>query len=148
MRKNIGGGTLYLAKCVLFFFIIFVLSCTSTSVMRLEGNDFKENLPGRWEGKWIYGAGRSDIEWLKIIKIDGDKVHLTGYSGGGGSGIAADEVYGRIENSILYLTWTDTPEGICNEELSMIRDDSNNLVLDGLLKCGNWHAKVRLKKIE
>jgi hypothetical protein len=32
--------------------------------MRLEGNDFKKNLPGLWEGKWIYGVGRSDIAYV------------------------------------------------------------------------------------
>ena len=149
MKTNIRGGIFHLTKYVLFFFIILVQSCTSTSVMRLEGNDFKENLSGRWDGKWTYGAGHSDIEWIKIIKIDGNKVHLTGYQGGGGSGQGADEVYGRIENSTLLLTWADAVDAPCKEELVMIRNDSNSLILDGPLKCrGGWNAKVRLKKTE
>ena len=149
MKTNIGGGTFHLTKYVLFFSIILLLSCTSTSVMRLEGNDFKENLSGLWEGKWSYGAGRSDLERIKIIKVDGNKVHLTGNMGGGGTGIDADEVYGRIENSTLLLTWKGWRDGPCNDELRMIRDDSINLILDGQVKCkGAWSAKVRLQKIE
>jgi hypothetical protein len=117
--------------------------------MRLEGNDFKENLSGLWEGKWIYGAGRSDTAYIKIIKIDGNKVHLTGYLGGGGYGDDSDEVYGRIENSTLLLTWLGTVDAPCKDELRMIRNDSNNLILDGQLKCkGWWNPKVRLIKIE
>jgi len=148
MKTNIGNGTFHLTKYVLFFFIILLLSCTSTSVMHLEGNDFKENLPGLWEGNWTYGPGRSDIEWIKIIKIDGNKVHLTGYQGGGGTGNDANEVYGRIENSTLLLTWIQATGDPCKEELRMVRDDSNNLILDGPLQCGGWKAKVRFKKIE
>jgi hypothetical protein len=149
MKTNIGGGTFHLTKYVLFFYIILLLSCTSTSVMHLEGSDFNENLPGLWEGSWSYGAGRSDIVRLKIIKIDGNKVHLTGYNGGGGSGIDADEVYGRIENSTLLLTWPAAARGGCKNELTMIRDDSNNLRFVGHEKCKDgWSAKVRLKKIE
>ena len=123
MKTNIGGGTFHLTKYVLIFFIILVQSCTSTptSVMRLEGSDFKENLSGLWEGKWSYGAGRSDFERIKIIKIDGNKVHLTGYLAGSARGIDADEVYGRIENSTLLLTWKGWPDGPCNDELRMIR---------------------------
>jgi hypothetical protein len=51
-----------------------------------------------------------DIERIKIIKIDGNKVHLTGYQGGGGSGYGADEVYGRIANFIIYMaSWSGWP---------------------------------------
>ena len=64
MKTNIGGCIFHLTKYVLIFIIILVQSCTSTptSVMRLEGSDFKENLSGLWEGKWSYGAGRSDLD--------------------------------------------------------------------------------------
>jgi hypothetical protein len=72
--------------------------------MRLEGSDFKENLPGLWEGNWSYGAGRSDIERIKIIKIDGNKVHLTGWQGGGGKS-DTDEVYGVITAANKVLTF-------------------------------------------
>jgi hypothetical protein len=102
MKAIIGGSNFQLAKCVLFFFIL-VLSCTSTSVMRLEGNDFKENLPGRWEGRWTYGPGRSDIEWLKIIKIDGNKVHLTGFSGGGVPVLTQKKYMGVSKIQLYYL---------------------------------------------
>jgi hypothetical protein len=134
-------------KCVLFFSIISSLSCTSTSVIRLEGSDFEKNLPGLWEGKWSYGS-RWDYEEIKIIKIDGNKVHLTGYNGGGGGGSGSEEVYGRIENSTLFLTWPGTAGGVCKEEYNMKRNNSNNLILDGQQKCGGFSAKVRLKKIE
>ena len=153
MKTNIGGGIFHLAKYILFFFIILVQSCASVSVTRLESIDFKENLPGLWEGRWSYGAGREGIKRIKIIKIDGNKVHLTGYLGGGQGPDAdtdIDEVYGRIENSTLLFTFPD-PEvssGTCREELRMIRDDSNNLILGGPLQCGGWKATVRLKKIE
>ena len=59
MKTNIGGGTFHLTKYVLFFFIILVQSCTSTSAIRLEGDDFKENLPGQWEGRWYHISGSS-----------------------------------------------------------------------------------------
>jgi hypothetical protein len=148
MKTNIRGGIFHLTKYVLFFFIILVHSCTSTSAMRLEGKDFKENLPGQWEGRWTYGPGRSDIYHLKILKIDGNKVHLTGVFGGGGSGIDVDEVYGRIENSTLLLTWPAAWEGQCKDEIRMIKDNSNNLILVGQAKCGAWNPNVRLEKIE
>ena len=148
MKTNIGGGTFHLARYVLFFFIILYLSCTSTSVMRLEGKDFKENLPGLWDGNWSYRSGRSGPERIKIIKIDGNKVHLTGYSAGG-TAPGTDEVSGRIENSTLLLTWGSVAgSGECKDELRMIRDDSNNLILDGPFKCPGFNGKVRLKKTE
>ena len=147
MKMKIRKGIFHLTKYVLFFSIILLLSCTSTSVMRLEGNDFEKNLPGLWKGKWIYGVGRSDIAYINIIKIGGNEVHLTGYLGGGGSGKDNDEVYGHIENSTLLLTWIGAGD-ICKSELRMLRDDSNNFILNGPLQCGGWKAKVRLKKIE
>jgi hypothetical protein len=148
VKTKIGGRIFYLLKYIHFLFIILVVSCASTSVMRLEGSDFQDNLPGLWEGKWTYGAGHSDIEYIKIIKIEGNKVHLTGYQGGGAQGIDADEVYGRIENSTLLLTWIPATGDPCKEELRMVRDDSNKFVLDGPLQCGGWKAKVRFKKIK
>ena len=143
MKTKIRGGIFHLTKSVLFFSIIVFLSCTSTSVMRLEGKDFKENLPGLWEGNMSYASGRTGPERIKIIKIDGNKVHLTGYAAGA-SGLGTDEVSGRIEDSTLLLTWSDK----CKDELRMIRDDSNNLILDGPLRCPGFIGKVRLKKIE
>ena len=148
MKIKIRGSIFHLTKSVLFFSIIVFLSCTSTSVMRLEDKDFKENLPGLWEGNMVYSPGnRTGPVRIKIIKIDGNKFHLTGYASGAASG--TDEVSGRIENSTLILTWgafggTDK----CKDELRMIRDDSNNLILDGPLRCPGFIGKVRLKKIE
>jgi len=147
MKTKIRGGIFHLTKSVLFFSIIVILSCTSTTVMRLEGNDFKENLPGLWDGHWSYLSGRSGKERINIIKIDGNKVHLTGYSAGG-TVSDTDEVYGRIENSTLLLTWPASWPGGCKDELRMIRDDSNNLILEGPFKCPGLSGKVRLKKIE
>ena len=104
MKAIIGESNFQLAKCILFFFVVLVLSCTTTSVARLEGNDFKENLPGLWEGNMVYSPGnRTGPERIKIIKIDGNKVHLTGYAAGAGN-IGKDEVSGRIEKSTLILT--------------------------------------------
>ena len=148
MKTNIRRGIFHLTKYALFFFIILLQSCISTSVMRLEGNDFKENLSGQWEGQWTYGPGRMDIYKINIIKTDENKVHLTGYLGGGGGGPGSDEVYGRVENSTLLLSWPAAWEGNCKDELRMTRNNSNNLILNGQLKCGGWVAKSRLKKIE
>jgi hypothetical protein len=149
MKTKIGVGRFHLTNSVLFFIFILIQSCASTSIIHVEGNDFKENLPGRWEGRWTYGAGRSDIEYIKIIKMDGNKIHLTGFNGDGGGGAGTDEVYGRIENSTLLLSWPAAAGGACEDELRMIRDDSNNLILGGQSKCeSGFNAKVRLKKIE
>ena len=111
--------------------------------MRLEGNDFIENLPGRWEGEWRYQAYTGDVR-ITISKIDGNKVHLTGFSPVNPWRGAITEVYGRIENSTLILTWPEVPN---TEIYKMKRDDSNNLMLDG------WYhmivrGPVQLKKIE
>ena len=53
------------------------------------------------------GSGYSGEVRIEIIKIDGNKVNLTGYAQGGISATASDKVYGRIENSTLLLTWPD-----------------------------------------
>ncbi|UCD32090.1 MAG: hypothetical protein JSV38_15235 [Desulfobacterales bacterium] len=135
-----------IAIATIFLYAIGI-SCTSTSVMRLEGKDFNENLPGLWEGKMYYAAGRTGPYSIKIIKIDGNKVHLTGYASGAASG--TDEVSGRIENSTLILTWgVIGSSDKCKDELRMLRDDSNNLILDGPLICPGFIGKTRLNKIE
>jgi len=91
-------------------------------------------------------SGYSGEVRIEIIKIDGNKVNLTGYAQGGISATASDKVYGRIENSTLLLTW---PDQDCKDKYTMKRDDSNNLILDGHQKCGGLSAgKVLLKKIE
>jgi hypothetical protein len=147
MKTNIGGGIFHLTKYVLFFSIILLLSFTSTSAMRLEGNDFKENLPGLWEGKWYWGSESGKIR-IKIIKIDGNKVHLTGFSEGDSMSADTEEVYGDLENSTLLLRWPAAGPGGVNEKYTMNRDDSNNLILDGSWKGSNSSGKSQLKKIE
>ena len=146
MKTDIEGGIFHLTKCVLFFFIILVLSCTSTSYMRLEGDDFKDNLSGRWDGKWALGA-RSGPERIKISEIDGNKVHLTGFQDISDFGGSSDEVYGHIENSTLILTWPFLTSTGCVEKYKMKRDDSNNLILDGQFKCSKGNGTNLLKKI-
>ena len=147
MKTNIGGGIFHLTKYVLFFSIILLLSFTSTSAMRLEGNDFKENLPGLWEGKWYWGSESGKIR-IKIIKIDGNKVHLTGFSEGDSVSADTEEVYGHLENTILLLTWPAAGMGGVNERYTMKRDDSNNLILDGSWTGSTSSGKSQLKKIE
>ena len=144
MKTIIGGDNFHLMKYVLFFFIILVLSCTSTSYMRLEGSDFEKNLPGRWEGYWHF-LNESGKLHIKITGIDGNKVHLTGYAQGSAWNPAQDQVYGRVENSTLLLTW---PISGGQEEYIMKRDDSENLILDGNWKGQTVSGKVRLRKIE
>ena len=144
MKTIIGGDNFHLMKNVLFFFIILVLSCTSTSYMRLEGSDFEKNLPGRWEGYWHFLNEKGKIH-IKIKGIDGNKVHLTGYAQGSANIGAQDQVYGRVENSKLLLTW---PISGGQEEYKMKRDDSENLILDGNWKGQTVSGKVRLRKIE
>ena len=146
MKTDIRGGISNLTIYVLFLSIILILSCASTSDLRLEGNDFKENLPGLWEGRW-YDRNMSGKLHIKITGIDGNKVHLTGYAQGGAWVPAQDEVYGRVENSTLLLTW---PISGGQEEYIMKRDDSENLILDGNWKgqTASVSGKVRLRKIE
>ena len=91
------------------------------------------------------GSGYSGEVRIEIIKIDGNKVNLTGYAQGGISATASDKVYGRIENSTLLLTW---PDQDCKDKYTMKRDDSNNLILDGPSICGGMVERVQLKKIE
>ena len=152
MMKIIGGDNFHLRKCVLFFFIILAQSCASTSAIRLEGNDFEENLTGMWEGRWFYQSAWSGPERIKITGIDGNKVHLTGLYVKTRNHPDSDEVYGRIENSTLFLTW---PVVGVEEKLTMKRDDSNNLTLEGNwkgldsnLRTRNLRGSVRFKKIE
>ena len=91
------------------------------------------------------GSGYSGEVRIEIIKIDGNKVNLTGYAQGGISATASDKVYGRIENSTLLLTW---PDQDCKDKYTMKRDDSNNSILDGPSICGGMVERVQLKKIE
>jgi len=151
MKPNIRGGIFHLTKYVLFFSIILLLSCISTSAIRLEGDDFKKNLPGLWEGRW-YWNGRpgplvpqeSGNEYIKITGIDGNKVHLTGHMETHHHG-QHDEVNGRVENSTLFVTW---PTIEAEEVYQMKKDDSNNLMLDGYWRGSGAIGKVQLMKIE
>lgn len=137
--------TFHLATYFLFFIFILLQSCASTSAIRVEGNDFEKNLPGRWEGKWSAGSF-SGKQHIDILKIDGNKVDLTGFQEGVGAYPDTDEVNGRIENSTLLLTW---PASSCDEKYTMKRDDSNILIIDGRSECGAAPtAIVRLEKIE
>jgi len=150
MKTNIAGGIFHLTKCVLFLLIILALSCTSTSYMRLEGDDFNKNLPGQWEGKWYWRSGSSSDSGktgIKIIKIDGNKVNLTGYSETA-RGSLVDVINGHIENSTLLLTWPAAGESECEDSLIMQRDDSNSLILEGPSECPKYTLKVQYKKIE
>ena len=115
--------------------------------MHLEGDDFKKNLPGQWEGKWYYGVRSGNIR-INILKIDGNKVNLTGFIQGSSVSASSDEVYGRLENSALLLTWPVAGEGGTNDKYEMKRDNSNNLILDGRWKDSSFTGKSVLKKIE
>jgi hypothetical protein len=117
--------------------------------MRLEGDDFKKNLPGLWEGYWSERSVSGKIR-IKIIEIDGNNVHLTGFAEGTDLYPDAYEVSGRLENSTLLITWPTAAKKGVDERYTMNRDDSGNLILNG-----NWRAKIdsssgtcRLKKIE
>jgi hypothetical protein len=117
--------------------------------MHLEGDDFKKNLPGQWEGKWYYGTRSGNIR-INILKIDGNKVDLTGFMQGSAAFASSDEVYGRLENSTLLLTWPVASAGGTgtNEKYEMKRDNSNNLILDGRWEDSSFAGKSVLKKIE
>ena len=147
MKTNIRGGIFHLTSCVFILFFILLQSCASTSTtgINLEGSDFRKNLSGTWEGEWLGSGGLSGEQRIKISKIDGNKVHLTGYAEGGPNYSDTDEVSGRIENSNLLLTWPVTG---CEDKYAMKRDDSNNLILVGYSKCQNFIGKVQLEKIE
>ena len=152
MKTNIRGGIFHLTKYVLFFFIILLQSCATISAIRVEGDDFKENLPGQWNGYWSHQSGRSGKLHINITGIDGNKVHLTGLYVKTRNHPDSDEVYGRIENSTLFLTW---PVVGVEEKHIMKMDDSNNLTLEGNWKgldsnsrTRNLRGSVRFKKIE
>jgi len=149
MKTNIREGTFHLTTYTLIFLFILLQSCASisTSVMHLEGDDLKKNLPGHWEGKWYYRAHSGNIR-INILKIDGNKVKLTGFIQGSSVSASSDEVYGRLENSTLLLTWPVAGEGGTNDKYEMKRDNSNNLILDGRWKDSSFTGKVQLKKIE
>ena len=85
MRTSKYTDTIHITKFILFILIIFLQSCvaTSNSTRRLEGVEFKESLPGLWEGRWNW-SGRSGKRRINIIKIDGTRVDLTGYTEKGG----------------------------------------------------------------
>jgi hypothetical protein len=68
--------------------------------------------------------------------------------GGGGSDPSSDKVSGRIENATLLLTWPDVAEYDCKEKYVMTRDNSNNLMLNGRQRCGQWVGNVYLHKKE
>ena len=146
MKTAIPERIFHLTKYVFFLFIIFLQSYAFASDIRLEGKDFKENLLGLWEGNWTW-VGQSGKERIKIIKIDENKVHLTGFSEGGNYPDTT-KVSGRIENSTLLLTWPEAAGSGCTEEYTMKRYDSNKLILDGHFKCGDIEGEVKLKKIE
>ena len=152
MKTNISRGIFQLTKYILFFSIILLLSCTSISGIRLEGDDFMENLPGLWDGYWSHQSGRSGKLNINITGIDGNTVHLTGLYVKTRNHPDSDEVYGRIENSTLLLTW---PAVGAEDKYKMKRDDSNNLTLEGNWKgiksnprTSGLNGWVRLKKIE
>jgi len=147
MKAKIAGHSFHLTKFVPLLFIIFLQSYALASDLQIEGDDFKNNLTGRWEGKWTW-IGQEGKQHLKIIKIEGNKVHLTGLQEHVNFP-DTDEVNGQIENSILLLSWPAAAGGSgCIEEYRMIKDDSNNLILDGHWQSGELKGKVQLKKIE
>ncbi len=129
MKTNLGCGPYHLANYVLFFSIILLLSCTSTSFTRLEGNDFEKNLPGLWEGNWSWRNFHGKTR-IKIIKIEGNKVHLTGFSQGWNVHEDNTDVYGRLKDSTLLLTWRGRGQSGIYEKYTMNKDDSNNLILN------------------
>ena len=69
----------------------------------------QKNLPGLWEGKWVWrgegGRSNSGKTGIKIIKIDGNKVHLTGFAQGSGAAPSTDMVKGSLKKSALLLWW-------------------------------------------
>ena len=122
-------------------------AATPTSIRRVDSSEFEKNLPGLWEGNWRW-SGRSGKRHINISRIDGDRVVLTGYTSGGDYWAETNEVYGRIENSMLLLTWPAATEYGCKEKLTMTRDASNKLRLDGNSECGPYPSTVSLVKKE
>jgi hypothetical protein len=150
MRQKPETGVFDLTKFVLFIFFIFLIqSCVATSppVRRVESAEFKERLPGIWEGSWNW-SGRSGKRRIQIIKIDGNRVDLTGYTARGDYWADTDEVYGRIVNSALILTWPQAgPNGV-SDRYTMLTDDASNLILDGIWRTPNSSGTSQLKKID
>ena len=148
MKTIIRGGTFHQVRCIFIFFIILLQACASTPAgTRVEGSDFKENLIGLWEGSWK-STGTQGNQHIKIIKVEGNEVQLTGLMGGGGVDPDSDKVSGRIENSRLLLIWPDVAEYDCNEKYVMTRDASNKLRLSGNQVCGPYVSTVSLFKTE
>ncbi|WP_297766323.1 tetratricopeptide repeat protein [uncultured Muriicola sp.] len=117
-------------------------------VMRIEGRYFIDNLPDQWEGWLPLADGGSAKYKLKIAKIDGNKVQLTGFRGTDTLGNGYDEVYGHVENSTLFLTWPIAGGGQCKDELRITKlsDDPARLVVQ--TQCKGWEARFHLKKID
>ena len=147
MKAIIRGAAIHQTRYVLIFIIILLQSCASTSGVRLEGNDFEENLPGLWKGKWNIGAAQGN-QHINISKVEGNEVHLTGLMEGGGVDPDTDKVFGRIKDSTLLLTWPDAGDNGCKEKYVLRRDDSNKLILDGKFSCGTYNGDVSLNKSE
>ena len=150
MRRNKNFGIYHITKFVLLFFIIALFqSCatTSTSNTHIEGPEFRKNLPGFWEGYW-HGPGRTGKKHINIVKIDGNKVHLTGFTARSDYSPDTDEVYGRIENSTLFLTWPLAGHNGVNDKYRMIKDGSKNLILEGIWRTSNFSGTSQLKKTE
>ena len=151
MRTNTKANTFHITQFVLFFFAIFLLqSCaaTPTSVRFLESSEFEMNLPGLWEGNWRW-SGRSGKRHINIIKIDGNKVVLTGYTSGGDYWAETEDVNGHIYKSHLLLTWPSAgPNGV-TDRYKMIKDDSDSLILDGIWQSPNSSSGTsRPKKVK
>ena len=150
MRRNKRFGVYHITKFVLLLFIIALFqSCatTSTSNTHIKGREFRKNLPGFWEGYW-HGPGRTGKKHINIIKIDGNKVHLTGFTARSDYSPDTDEVYGRIENSTLFLAWPLAGHNGVNDKYRMIKDSSNNLILEGIWRTSNFSGTSQLKKTE
>jgi hypothetical protein len=148
MNTIIEGGIFHQVRYIFIFFIILLQACASTLTgTRVEGSDFLENLPGLWEGSWRATANQGN-QYIKIIKVEGSEVHLTGLSKGGATDPDTDEVFGRIENSRLLLTWPAMMDSGCKEKYTMSRDASNKLRLDGNQICGPYVSTVSLFKKE
>jgi hypothetical protein len=146
MKTTMRGGTSHQVSCILIFFIILLHACASTpSGTPVEGSDFKENLIGLWEGEWQVGNARGK-EKINIIRVEGNEVQLTGLMKGGGVDPDSDKVSGHIENATLLLTWPDVAEYDCKEKYVMTKDDSNNLMLYGSQRCGQYSGNVFLYK--
>jgi hypothetical protein len=115
---------------------------------RIEGRSFIDNLAGQWKGRRPYADDQYAIYQLKIIKIDGNKVHLTGTRGTDTFDSGDNEVYGHVENSTLLLTWPISGGGQCKDELRMIKHNNDPLRLVVQTQCKGWETRFRLEKIE